>query len=166
MQELGETYGTPQGGVNCIGPYEFERWGSGQSITLDRVLLVADGTQTAVGRPHVAGATVSAEVVRLDRGDKVVAFKYRPKARRRVKKGHRQEQTVLRITDVVLNGKSAAAGVAAARAAADRPLVARGHRLHARPGPACKRRRPRPLLPAGRRLRRDARAVGDLPRFC
>lgn len=36
VQELGETYGTPQGGVNCIGPYEFERWDSGQSITLVR----------------------------------------------------------------------------------------------------------------------------------
>lgn len=81
----------------------------GQSITIDRVLLVADGTKTEVGRPVVAGASVAAEVVRLDRADKVIAFKYRPKARRRVKKGHRQEQTILRITDVVLNGKSAAA---------------------------------------------------------
>ncbi|MFK4729016.1 ABC transporter substrate-binding protein [Agromyces mediolanus] len=36
VQELGETYGTPQGGVNCIGPYEFESWDSGQSITLVR----------------------------------------------------------------------------------------------------------------------------------
>ncbi|MFM2106139.1 MAG: hypothetical protein RL338_1171 [Chloroflexota bacterium] len=81
----------------------------GQSITIDRVLLVADGTKTEVGRPVVPGATVAAEVVRLDRADKVIAFKYRPKARRRVKKGHRQEQMVLRITDVVLNGKSAAA---------------------------------------------------------
>ena len=50
-----------------------------------------------------------ATVLRADRADKVISFKYKPKARRRVKKGHRQEQTVLRITDVTLNGKSAAA---------------------------------------------------------
>jgi large subunit ribosomal protein L21 len=81
----------------------------GQEITLDRVLLVADGDETAIGRPLVAAAVVSATVLRADRADKVISFKYKPKARRRVKKGHRQEQTILRITDVTLNGKSAAA---------------------------------------------------------
>ena len=80
----------------------------GQEITLDRVLLVADGDEAAIGRPLVAGAVVSATVVRADRADKVISFKYKPKARRRVKKGHRQEQTILRITDVTLDGKSAA----------------------------------------------------------
>ncbi len=80
----------------------------GQEIMLERVLLVADGDDAAIGRPVVDGATVSATVLRNDRADKVISFKYKPKARRRVKKGHRQEQTVLRITDVTLNGKSAA----------------------------------------------------------
>ncbi len=80
----------------------------GQDITLDRVLLVADGDRAAVGRPLVTDAAVSAEVLRQDRGKKVVVFKYRPKARSRVKKGHRQEQTVLRITDVRFDGRSAA----------------------------------------------------------
>lgn len=80
----------------------------GQSITLDRVLLVADGAEAEVGRPIVAGAAVEAEVVGATRGDKVIAFKYRPKARRRVKKGHRQDYTVLRIADIRFNGKSAA----------------------------------------------------------
>ena len=80
----------------------------GKTITLDRVLLVADGDQSSIGRPLVADAAVSAEVVRQIRGDKVIAFKYRPKARRRVKKGHRQELTVLRISDITLDGKSAA----------------------------------------------------------
>src|SRR5262245_10463270 len=80
----------------------------GQSITLDRVLLVADGAEASVGTPIVDGAAVEAEVVGATRGDKVIAFKYRPKARRRVKKGHRQDLTVLRIADITLNGKSAA----------------------------------------------------------
>ena len=79
----------------------------GQSITLDRVLLVADGSDAAVGTPVVDGAAVEAEVVGATRGDKVIAFKYRPKARRRVKKGHRQDLTVLRIADITFGGKSA-----------------------------------------------------------
>ncbi|MDA8236974.1 MAG: 50S ribosomal protein L21 [Chloroflexi bacterium] len=81
---------------------------AGEEITLDRVLLVADGDEAAIGRPVVDGAVVSATVLRNDRAAKVISFKYKPKARRRVKKGHRQEQTVLRITDVTLNGRSAA----------------------------------------------------------
>ena len=83
----------------------------GQAITLDRVLLVADGDESAIGRPLVADAAVSAEVVRQTRGEKLISFKYRPKARSRVKKGHRQELTVLRITDVRLGSKSAAEAV-------------------------------------------------------
>jgi large subunit ribosomal protein L21 len=81
---------------------------AGQSITLDRVLLVADGAESAVGTPIVDGAAVEAEVVGATRGDKVIAFKYQPKARRRVKKGHRQNLTVLRISDIRLGGRSAA----------------------------------------------------------
>ena len=80
----------------------------GQAITLDRVLLVADGDESSIGRPLVAEAAVSAEVLRQTRGEKLISFKYRPKARSRVKKGHRQELTVLRITDVRLGSKSAA----------------------------------------------------------
>src|ERR1022692_3624842 len=91
---------------------------AGESVALDRVLLVADGDEASIGRPLVSGATVSAEVVRQDRADKVISFKYRPKARRRVQKGHRQDFHLLRITDVVLNGKSAAAILEKAQAAA------------------------------------------------
>jgi large subunit ribosomal protein L21 len=88
----------------------------GQAVTLDRVLLVADGDESAIGRPLVADAAVSAEVLRQTRGEKLISFKYRPKARSRVKKGHRQELTVLRITDVRLGSKSAAESVRKAEA--------------------------------------------------
>lgn len=86
--------------------------GAGESIAFERILLVADGDAASIGRPVVANASVSAEVLRRDRGDKVISFKYRPKARRRVKKGHRQELTVVRISDIVLDGKSAASDLA------------------------------------------------------
>ncbi|MEZ4597280.1 MAG: 50S ribosomal protein L21 [Chloroflexota bacterium] len=80
----------------------------GQRIDISRVLLVADGDQAAIGRPVVEGATVSAAVVRQARGDKVVVFKYKPKARTRVKNGHRADLTVLRIADIAWAGRSAA----------------------------------------------------------
>ncbi len=80
----------------------------GDSIRLERILLVADGETAEIGRPVVANASVAAQVVRRERGPKLISFKYRPKARRRVKKGHRQELMVLRISDIVLDGKSAA----------------------------------------------------------
>jgi large subunit ribosomal protein L21 len=91
----------------------------GQEINLDRVLLVVDGDKSAVGQPVVEDAAVSAKVLRQDRGVKTISFKYRPKARRRVKKGHRQELTVLKITDVRLGSKSAAADAKEADAAAE-----------------------------------------------
>ncbi len=88
----------------------------GDNITLDRVLLVSDGDESTIGHPVIADAAVEAEVVRRDRGEKLISFKYRPKARSRVKKGHRQELTVLRITDVRLGSKSAAESVRKAEA--------------------------------------------------
>ncbi len=86
----------------------------GKTVKLERVLLVADGDDASIGQPVVDGAAVSAEVVRRDRGPKLISFKYRPKARTRVKKGHRQELTILRISDITLNGKSAAKSAAKA----------------------------------------------------
>ena len=91
----------------------------GQEINLDRVLLVVDGDRSAVGQPVVADAAVSARVLRQDRGEKTISFKYRPTARRRVKKGHRQELTVLKITDVRLGAKSAAEEAREAESAAE-----------------------------------------------
>jgi large subunit ribosomal protein L21 len=71
-----------------------------------------------VGRPLVDNASVAADVVRQVRGEKVISFKYRPKARRRVTKGHRQELTLLRISDIVFDGRSAAADARMAEEAA------------------------------------------------
>jgi large subunit ribosomal protein L21 len=99
----------------------------GQEINLERVLLVADGERTAVGTPLVKNATVTAQVLRQERGEKLISFKYRPKARRRVKKGHRQELTVLKITEVRLGAKSAAAEakVAEEKAESERERIAK-----------------------------------------
>jgi large subunit ribosomal protein L21 len=91
----------------------------GSTINIDRVLLVADGDSAQVGTPTVADALVTADVLRQDRGDKLIVFKYRPKARHRAKKGHRQEQTVLRVADIRLGDRSAADEAGKARAGSD-----------------------------------------------
>jgi len=72
----------------------------GDTIELDRVLMVADGEEVRVGQPVVEGAKVRATVVEHGKGRKVIVFKYRPKQRYRRKKGHRQEYTRLRIEEI------------------------------------------------------------------
>jgi large subunit ribosomal protein L21 len=79
----------------------------GATITFDRVLLVGDGDDVTIGTPTVAGATVSATVLRAERGPKLVIFKFRQKVKYRRKAGHRQELTVVRVDAIEADGKSA-----------------------------------------------------------
>ncbi|MBM4429282.1 MAG: 50S ribosomal protein L21 [Chloroflexi bacterium] len=72
----------------------------GETVTLDKVLLVADGDEVKVGKPTVSGAAVSATVVQHGLAKKAIIFHYRPKQRYRVKKGHRQGYTRLRIDEI------------------------------------------------------------------
>jgi large subunit ribosomal protein L21 len=72
----------------------------GETITLDRVLLVADRDKTVIGTPVVSGASVQATVVDQFRGDKILVLKYKPKNRYRVRQGHRQHYTRLRIDEI------------------------------------------------------------------
>ena len=73
----------------------------GEQIELDQVLLVANDSEAQIGQPLVEGAKVKATVTRQARGRKVIIFKYRPSKRYRLKKGHRQHYTRLRIDEIV-----------------------------------------------------------------
>jgi large subunit ribosomal protein L21 len=64
-------------------------------------LLIADDNQVLIGKPLVEGAKVEATVEAQVKGRKIVVFKYKPKKRYRVKAGHRQRYTRLRIDDIV-----------------------------------------------------------------
>ena len=72
----------------------------GATITLEDVLLVADGDNVQVGQPTVTGATVVAKITGQYRGTKVMVFRYRPKKRIRVRRGHRQYLTRLQIESI------------------------------------------------------------------
>lgn len=73
----------------------------GETVNLEKVLLVADGDKTMIGTPLVAGASVQATVVDQFRGKKIRVLKYRPGNRYRIRQGHRQHYTQLRIDGIV-----------------------------------------------------------------
>jgi large subunit ribosomal protein L21 len=72
----------------------------GDEIVFDRVLLVGGEGEARVGTPLVEGATVKAKVVHQGRHKKIVVFKYKKRKRYRVKTGHRQPFTLVRINAI------------------------------------------------------------------
>jgi large subunit ribosomal protein L21 len=73
----------------------------GGMVAFGDVLLTADGDAVRIGAPYVAGARVDAKVLRQARAKKVIVFKYRPKARHRTKRGHRQHFTEVEIAAII-----------------------------------------------------------------
>ncbi len=76
----------------------------GEIVEFGEVLVVG-GEGVTLGAPTVAGATVAAEVLEQARGPKIIAFKKRRRKNSRRKIGHRQEFTLLRITEILTDGK-------------------------------------------------------------
>ena len=68
-------------------------------------VLVVGGDQTMLGAPTVEGATVGAEVLDHVRGPKVIAFKKRRRKNSRRKRGHRQQFSLVRITEILTEGR-------------------------------------------------------------
>jgi len=76
----------------------------GEIVEFGEVLVIG-GDSVTLGAPTVAGATVAAEVLDQGRGPKVIAFKKRRRKNSRRKRGHRQEFTLLRITEILTDGR-------------------------------------------------------------
>jgi large subunit ribosomal protein L21 len=74
---------------------------AGQTVELAEVLMVGDEGGVRVGAPFIEGARVTAEVVEHSRARKIIVFKKRRRKHYRRRAGHRQHQTVLRITGIV-----------------------------------------------------------------
>ncbi len=72
----------------------------GQPVNLEDVLLVVEDENVHVGTPSIKGAMVTTSVVDHIKGPKVFTFKYSPKKRIRVKTGHRQQYTRLKIESI------------------------------------------------------------------
>lgn len=69
----------------------------GESVVLDDVLMVSSDDGVLIGQPNVEGASVTARITGQHRGEKILVFRYRPKKRVRVRRGHRQYLTRLQI---------------------------------------------------------------------
>ena len=75
----------------------------GDSLTFDRVLLTSGDAGVSVGAPTVSGASVSAEILGHVKGDKVIVFKKKRRKGYRVKNGHRQPYTQIKIGGLSAN---------------------------------------------------------------
>ena len=89
----------------------------GEIVQFGEVLLVG-GDNVTVGAPTVAGASVAAEVLEQGRGPKVIAFKKRRRKNSRRKRGHRQEFTMVRVTEILTDGAKPSKSAKPKRAAA------------------------------------------------
>lgn len=69
----------------------------GSEVVFDQVLMVSDGENATVGTPVVDGATVSGHITAQDRARKVMVFKQKRRKRYRLKNGHRQPFTAVKI---------------------------------------------------------------------
>jgi len=72
----------------------------GSQITIDTVLMVADGDKVSIGRPLVKGAKVKATVVDQGRGEKVRVFKMRRRKQSKTEQGHRQNFTEIQVDKI------------------------------------------------------------------
>ncbi len=77
----------------------------GDIVAFEDVILFSDGAKTQLGSPRVGGITVAGEVIEQGRGRKVIAFKKRRRKNSRRKRGHRQDLSVVRITQILTGGK-------------------------------------------------------------
>jgi large subunit ribosomal protein L21 len=97
---------------------------AGSAIAFESVLMVGEGDQATVGAPFVAGATVAAEIVEQTRGPRLIVFKKRRRKNYRRRNGHRQDLTLLRITEILTDGKKPSAKPAKAKKAEPKPAKA------------------------------------------
>ena len=88
--------------------YDLDRLGSdvGDSVAIDKVLLVNDGSKATLGQPYVSGATVNLKVMEHRRGPKIIVYKMRPKKKTRRKNGHRQELTRVMVESIAVGSKT------------------------------------------------------------
>jgi len=92
----------------------------GTIVQLGEVLAVG-GDTPVIGAPFVAGASVAAEVLDHKRGPEVIAFKKRRRKNSKRKRGYRDEITVIRVTEILTDGKAPSVGP---RAKKEKPVAA------------------------------------------
>ena len=93
----GKQYKVAKGEVLRVEKLDGEE---GDTVKLERVLMVADGDQVSVGTPLLDKASVTARITAQGRGDKVEIIKFRRRKNSRTRMGHRQSYTEIEVTDL------------------------------------------------------------------
>lgn len=95
----GKQYRVQQGDVVFVEKLAID---AGETVNFSTVLVVADDNGIKVGAPYVDGATVAATVVKSGKAKKVLTMKYKAKKDYRVKRGHRQPYTQIKIDTITV----------------------------------------------------------------
>lgn len=74
----------------------------GTTVELDQVMLISDDNGLKVGNPIIEGAQIKASILNFERGKKVIVFKKKRRKGYKVKNGHRQDYSRLKIEDIVV----------------------------------------------------------------
>ncbi|WP_340115995.1 50S ribosomal protein L21 [Pelagibius sp. 7325] len=118
---------------------------AGEVVAFDSVLMVGEGADTKAGAPFIEGVCVAGEVIEQTRGDKILVFKKKRRQNYRRTAGHRQDLTVVRITDILTDGKKpeakpkkAAEAKKSDEAEGDAPKKASGKKAAKKPAAAKK----------------------------
>ena len=119
----GKQYKVAQDDIIIVEKLEAD---AGEQFIFDEVMMVGEGDSVEMGAPSIVGAQVVGEIVEQRRGAKVIIFKKRQRNTYRRKKGHRQHETVIKITEILAKGGKSAAKKAAAKpeAKAEAPAAA------------------------------------------
>ena len=73
----------------------------GEEVTFDKVLLIGGVKGSLIGQPNVVGSKVVGQLLRHDRGEKIVIGKFKKRKKYRRKAGHRQDVSVVQIKQIV-----------------------------------------------------------------
>ena len=97
----------------------------GDTVELGSVLMVGGEDGLTIGAPLVEGAAVAAEVIEQARADKIIVFKKKRRKNHRRRNGHRQHETVLRVTEILIGGKQPSQVTAASKKAPAKKATAK-----------------------------------------
>lgn len=97
VETCGKQYRVQEGDTITVESLKVEE---GETVLLDKVLLLGSDNGVSVGTPYVSGASVSASVVTNGRGPKILVFKFKSKKNYRRLRGHRQNFTEIHIDSI------------------------------------------------------------------
>jgi large subunit ribosomal protein L21 len=93
----GKQYSVKAGDILDVELLNYEQ---GSKIIFDSVLLLDNGKIVTVGAPTVEGVTVEAEMLDTVKGNKEIVYKYKKRHNCRIKKGHRQQYSRVKVIEI------------------------------------------------------------------